>query len=1274
LSNGTVGQVLISKGGTNAPQWANAASSSAIDGITIQDEGSIVGSSGSISALNFVGNGVVATASGSISTITISQSVDGSGGIANTATNVIGGIASVTSLSVSGISTLGTIQISSGIVTATTGIVTYYGDGQYLQNIISGVGIQSSGTIIGTGFTTINFVGSQNSIVGNGTTITVTIDGVSQAGAAVTAFDVIGGIGSLTSLSVSGVSTLGTVKIDAGIITSTTGTAVTYFGNLTGTASTASFATTAFTLNNRVESEFNVATAVTATNLADAANITTGTISDDRLGGPYTIDIVGSASTASFATTSFSLNGVVESDLNVAFAQTAGIATETTRLQTTRTFEITGDIIASPISFNGTGNVSLAATIQPNSVALGNDTTGDYVESISGTGNQITVTAGTGEGSTPTISIPNNPTLPGTTVTVATDLQVNRNLNVDGNITIGGTSATLFTETLKISDPDIIVGFRTDAGGNDISNDTTANHGGIAVASTEGSPIVNFVGGGGTVPTTYKKIFWFKSGSFTGLATDAWLTNYAFGVGTTSMSAGTKFAVGNIETDFDDIKSVRNINASGIVTATGGFVGNLTGTASTASFATTAFTLNNRVESEFNVATAVTATNLANAANITTGTISDDRLGGPYTIDIVGSASTASFATTAFTLNNRVESDFNVAFATTAGIATYTSEWIIAANGTSDYRFTGPGFTGSENDPTIYLTRGEQYKFTNNLGAHPFQIQRQFQNTGGTAYNDGIVNNGVSNGTLTWNVRMDAPDILYYQCTSHTNMSGKIYIVNAGIASDVNLFTTGIVTATTFVGNLTGTASNASGATGDFSIADKIVHTGDTNTAIRFPAADTFTVETAGTERLRITSDGSVGIGSAVPQDELDVHGNIITGGLKLVNNDRGNPTRKIVIGSSSVYHIRLYDPTDTTRLQSVFKVDGTVGIGTDNPTSKLDVVGDAKVSGVVTATSFYGSAANLTATTGASAATYGNASNVAQVVVDANGRITGISNVAISGGTNGVTIENNGSPVGTAITTINFSSNVTATASGSIATITSSGGGGGDTYQFNTGVTSSISLAATGIGVTALTLPSTAGKQYTIYSINASNVATGNTEVNFIGAFDFSGGERSYFAYNIPVPTGFSIELLEEPQILNPSDKITIRSTDFVRNGADDIIDVYITYKEETSSEYFGVGIGSVGIAVTTNIGIYTSSTYPSVVQSIRLTNRKDDGGKPISIAINNGIRTTYLVDNLIVPKYGSIELLETPKRLNTNDIIEVQVDETECIDIQISGKKITS
>jgi len=368
--------------------------------------------------------------------------------------------------------------------------------------------------------------------------------------------------------------------------------------------------------------------------------------------GDLTGNVTGTASTASFATTAFNLNGVVESDLNVAFAQTAGLSTETTKLQTPRTFEITGDVVASPIAFDGTGNVSLAATIQPNSVGLGTDTFGDYVKNISGTANQIDVTGGTGEGSTPTLSFPSQVTIP-QDLTVNRDVQINRNLNVDGNITIGGTSATLFTQTLTVADADLILGVRTDSLGNDISNDTTANHGGIAIASTEGNPLITIVnpGAGETLPATYKKIMWFKEGSFSGLGTDAWLSNYAIGIGSTQFPTGTRLAAGNVQFTENDLAVVRNIDATGIVTASGGFVGNLTGTASTASFATTAFNLNGVVESDLNVAFASTASfattafNLADAANITTGTISSDRLTGSYAIDITGNASTASTAT-----------------------------------------------------------------------------------------------------------------------------------------------------------------------------------------------------------------------------------------------------------------------------------------------------------------------------------------------------------------------------------------------------------------------------------------------------------------------------------------------------------------------------------------------------------------------------------------------------------------------------------------------------
>ena len=65
-------------------------------------------------------------------------------------------------LNVSGVGTIGTVRIISGIVTATSGIVTYYGDGGRLSNIIQGVGIRTSNTSqpLGVGITILEIRGS----------------------------------------------------------------------------------------------------------------------------------------------------------------------------------------------------------------------------------------------------------------------------------------------------------------------------------------------------------------------------------------------------------------------------------------------------------------------------------------------------------------------------------------------------------------------------------------------------------------------------------------------------------------------------------------------------------------------------------------------------------------------------------------------------------------------------------------------------------------------------------------------------------------------------------------------------------------------------------------------------------------------------------------------------------------------------------------------------------------------------------------------------------
>ena len=104
-------------------------------------------------------------------------------------------------------------------------------------------------------------------------------------------------------------------------------------------------------------------------------------------------------------------------------------------------------------------------------------------------------------------------------------------------------------------------------------------------------------------------------------------------------------------------------------------------------------------------------------------------------------------------------------------------------------------------------------------------------------------------------------------------------VLNVGVITANNLFVNNA-----FNGDITGNVTgNISGATGTFSgnvdIADKIIHTGDTDTAMRFPADNTFAVDTAGSERLRIDSSGNMQVSTG----QFTV-GTTASTGLQLIN------------------------------------------------------------------------------------------------------------------------------------------------------------------------------------------------------------------------------------------------------------------------------------------------------------------------------------------------------------------------------------------------------
>jgi hypothetical protein len=160
LPTGSAGQILASSGAGAAPQWVNSAPAGAIEGITIREESSIVGTANSISTINFIGSVVTADAAAGagIATVTVNAIAglgisEGSGSKATGATGLdfVGPLIGVDASSNTGISTVR----------------------------VDALTIKDEGSTVGTAgsITTINFVGSGIAAAVSGDTATVTSSG-----------------------------------------------------------------------------------------------------------------------------------------------------------------------------------------------------------------------------------------------------------------------------------------------------------------------------------------------------------------------------------------------------------------------------------------------------------------------------------------------------------------------------------------------------------------------------------------------------------------------------------------------------------------------------------------------------------------------------------------------------------------------------------------------------------------------------------------------------------------------------------------------------------------------------------------------------------------------------------------------------------------------------------------------------------------------------------------------------------------------------------------
>jgi hypothetical protein len=137
--------------------------------------------------------------------------------------------------------------------------------------------------------------------------------------------------------------------------------------------------------------------------------VATGAVSGTGLSGSSsseggTFTVTSNATALNTASTIVARDGSGNFAAGTVTAALSGNSTTATALATGRTISLTGDVTGTSAAFDGSGNVSIAATIAADSVALGTDTTGNYVQSVAN-GSYLTGGGAASEGAALTLGV-----------------------------------------------------------------------------------------------------------------------------------------------------------------------------------------------------------------------------------------------------------------------------------------------------------------------------------------------------------------------------------------------------------------------------------------------------------------------------------------------------------------------------------------------------------------------------------------------------------------------------------------------------------------------------------------------------------------------------------------------------------------------------------------------------------------------------------------------------------------------------------------------------
>lgn len=500
----------------------------------------------------------------------------------------------------------------------------------------------------------------------------------------------------------------------------------------------------------------------------------------------------------------------------------SGNADTATALDTARTISLSGDVSGS-VSFDGTSDVIITAAIQPNSIALGTDTTGNYVSDLTaGTG--VTVTHTPSEGSSPTIAIGQS-VATSASVTFA-KVDTTGDVVVGGNLTVNGTTTTLNTETLAIEDNIIVLnsnvtGSPTTNAGIEVERGTSTN---AILRWNETSDKWQFTEDGSTFYDIASENFvnaqsiltlddigdvsasTAVSGDFLKYDGTAWINDpINLGTDTTgsyveSLVAGNGITLSNNsgEGSTPTINSGVTVSDNAPSSPTAGQVWYESDTGKTFVYydsfwvetvgsiggsGATGATGAQGIQGEVGATGATGATGAAGAQGIQGETGATGSQGIQGATGATGSAgatgsqgiqgatgSTGAAGATGATGAQGIQG--------VQGIQGDTGQ-----SGGITLNVTSPNggiyLVDGVNNPVLTFIRGHRYVINVNASSHPFFIQTSSgAYNSANVYSNGVTNNGTGNGTIIFQVPYDAPSTLYYVCSVHNGMGNAITVGN----------------------------------------------------------------------------------------------------------------------------------------------------------------------------------------------------------------------------------------------------------------------------------------------------------------------------------------------------------------------------------------------------------------------------------------------------------------------------------------------------------------